>query len=120
MKNVLEQYSSELNEIGPDSLCYPLAHRVEQLGQVVIRLHRQVQKALFASSCGLLGSSAAVYTGWFSQYLIGYDALGLGALAIVVVLRLFIRSWDKAQSKWWADWDRAGQGLERDVKVGCY
>lgn len=25
--------------------------------------------------------------------------------------------WEKARRRWWRDWDRVGQGLERDIRV---
>jgi len=31
-------------------------------------------------------------------------------------LRWFIARWEKGKKKWWMDWDRAGEGLERDIK----
>lgn len=113
----MEQHSSELNEIGPSTLSHPVTHRIKQLIEPVTRLHRQVQNALLASSCGILGSFSTAYIAWYWQYSTGYNAVGLGALGSVIILRLFMRRWDKVKKKWWADWYRAGQGLERDMKV---
>ncbi|GJJ06396.1 hypothetical protein Clacol_000587 [Clathrus columnatus] len=115
LKNTLEQYSSDLNGIGPNVLSYAVSNRIKQLSESVTRLHRQIQNALLTFFGGALGSSGAAYAAWFWQYIPGYDALGWGGLGIIVMLRFFVRNWHIIQERWWADWNRAGKGLERDI-----
>jgi len=64
-----------------------------------------------------MGSFGGAYAAWLFDYLDGSTALGLGCLSFVLGLRMFIGRWEKGQKRWWMDWNRAGEGLERDVTV---
>jgi hypothetical protein len=44
-------------------------------------------------------------------------AIGFGLLVAVASIRGSIGSWEKAKKRWWQDWRRVGEGLERDLKV---
>ncbi|EEB91451.1 hypothetical protein MPER_10184 [Moniliophthora perniciosa FA553] len=43
-------------------------------------------------------------------------ALGLALLTAVAGVRWGQGKWEKAKKRWWEDWDRVGDGLERDVR----
>lgn len=43
--------------------------------------------------------------------------IGLGLLGTVISVRWAVGKWEKEKRRWWADWERIGQGLERDLKV---
>lgn len=45
------------------------------------------------------------------------SAMGAGMLTALAGLRWAVGGWEKAKRKWWKDWDRVGEGLERDLKV---
>lgn len=52
---------------------------------------------------------------------IGMDAgtsMGVGALIGLGGIRWGIRKWEKAKRRWFEDWKRVGDGLERDLTVG--
>ena len=44
-------------------------------------------------------------------------AIGAGLLVSLAGVRWGVAYWEKAKQKWWKDWDRVGEGLERDIKV---
>jgi hypothetical protein len=44
-------------------------------------------------------------------------AIGVGLLSAVVGVRWAIGRWEKAKRRWWEDWERIGQGLDRDLRV---
>ena len=47
----------------------------------------------------------------------GETVVGAGVLAGVVGLRWSVGRWEKARRKFWADWERVGEGLGRDLTV---
>jgi hypothetical protein len=47
----------------------------------------------------------------------GGTAVGAGVLGALVGVRWGVGAWERAKKGWWADWDRVGEGLERDLKV---
>lgn len=73
-----------------------------------------------------LGIGWAGWLGWFvssGSGLLGFlgmepgTAIAAGALAAVGGIRLGVGKWEKARKRWWQDWTRIGEGLERDLKV---
>ena len=44
-------------------------------------------------------------------------AVGTGMMISALGVWWMVGRWEKAKKKWWRDWERIGQGLERDVKV---
>lgn len=47
----------------------------------------------------------------------GETVVGAGVLAGVVGVRLSVGRWEKAKRGFWADWERVGNGLGRDLTV---
>lgn len=59
----------------------------------------------FGSTLGLsLGATYGVETG-----------LGAGAIFALLGIRWAMGRWQKAKKRWWEDWRRVGEGLDRDV-----
>lgn len=58
-----------------------------------------------------------MWAAWATNYVDQGAALGLGALGVVGGARWAVGKWEKARCRWWEDWDRVGEGLERDIKV---
>lgn len=44
-------------------------------------------------------------------------AMGVGALTAVASIRWAVGRWEKGKRKWWEDWRRIGDGLDRDLRV---
>lgn len=44
-------------------------------------------------------------------------AVGTGMMISALGVWWMVGRWEKAKKRWWRDWDRVGEGLERDVKV---
>ena len=64
----------------------------------------------WAEHLGIIGG--ALSTGMQAE-----TALGAGMLVAALGMRLMVGRWDKAKRRWFRDCDRAGKGLERDLKV---
>ena len=45
------------------------------------------------------------------------SAVGVGALSTLLGVRWAVGKWAKAKRRWWADWQRVGEGLGRDLEV---
>ena len=43
--------------------------------------------------------------------------MGFGTLGTVAGLRWLVGNWEKGRLRWWEDWRRVSDGLERDLKV---
>lgn len=86
-------------------------------------------------SIGTTGGSGITWAGWMGYLMqsagepgtgiwnvvgMGMDpmtGIGVGLLGIVGSVRWAVGGWEREKKKWWADWERIGQGLERDLKV---
>jgi len=62
----------------------------------------------WAEKLGLLGS--------LGLGLEAETAAGLGLFTAVAGIWYSIGRWETAKRKWWRDWDRVGEGLERDLR----
>ena len=81
-------------------------------------------------SGSVLGGFGIAWAGWATELQlfgglvdIGMStetALGVGMLSAAVGLRWAVGRWEKAKRQWWKNWDRIGQGLERDLKVSMF
>jgi hypothetical protein len=93
------------------------------------RLHIAGQKVVLGMGGGVATGLGVGWTGWLGWLLgsgegifgfLGMEpstAIGVGALVAVASIRWSIESWEKARKRWWQDWRRVGEGLERDLKV---
>ena len=44
-------------------------------------------------------------------------AVGTGMFISTFGVWWMVGRWEKAKKRWWRDWDRIGEGLERDLQV---
>lgn len=71
----------------------------------------------------VFGGFGIAWAGWAGQLGlldIGMQmetALGLGLLGAVAGVRVAVGSFERAKKHWWQDYDRVGEGLERDLRV---
>ncbi|KAI0633523.1 hypothetical protein C8Q77DRAFT_1195377 [Trametes polyzona] len=108
-------------------LTSPLHARQSQLGFPTERLHAFAQRAVLTMSGSVLGGFGVAWAGWASDlglaggfFNVGMGAetaLGVGMLGGVLGVRWAVSRWDRARKRWWKDWDRVTEGLERDLKT---
>ncbi|TFK68689.1 hypothetical protein BDN72DRAFT_769015, partial [Pluteus cervinus] len=114
----------------PNILVAPLKSRQSQiLNYPTPRLHQAAQKAVIRISSGMAAGAGFSWAGWFGwltttqDFLLSFLALdpatsiGTGALIAISSVWWAGSRWDHAKAKWWGDWTRIGQGLDRDLKV---
>ena len=74
----------------------------------------------------MLSGMGIAWAGWAEQLgLLGIwglgleaeTAAGLGLFTAVAGVWYSIGRWEKAKRRWWRDWERVGDGLERDLKA---
>ncbi len=127
--NALARIASEPSyALTPAALTSPLHARQAQLGFPTERLHASAQRAVVSMSGSVLGGLGMAWAGWATELqLLGgmidvgmstETAVGVGMLGAAVGVRWAVGRWDRAKRRWWKDWDRVGEGLERDLKVG--
>ena len=70
-----------------------------------------------------VGISWAGWLGWLlgsGEGLVGMNAgtaVGVGMLSAVASIRWAVGKWETSKKRWWQDWSRVGEGLDRDLKV---
>ncbi|KAI0358684.1 hypothetical protein OH77DRAFT_1449298 [Trametes cingulata] len=127
LHNTLERIvSAPSYPLAATALTSPLHARQSQLGFPTERLHVAAQRAVITMSGSILGGFGVAWSGWASELGLagGFinvgmsveTALGVGMLGAVLGVRWAVGRWDKAKKRWWKDWDRVGEGLERDLK----
>nr|VWO98303.1 Tryptophan synthase (EC [Ganoderma boninense] len=119
--------SSPSYALTPAALTAPLHARQAQLGYPTSRLHASAQRAVLGMSGSVLGGLGVAWAGWATELqLLGgvidvgmgtETAVGAGMLGATLGVRWAVGRWDRAKRKWWKDWDRVGEGLERDLKA---
>lgn len=141
--NSLQQKSmSQSYMLSPSTLVEPLDKRKAQLDAFpTTQLHTRGQRAAVGMGAGIAASTSFGWLGWFgwlsgaglsagtdnallhalsSVMNIGIEpstAIGLGIFGALVSVRWSIGVWEKAKRRWWEDWVRICDGLERDLKV---
>ncbi|KAF9529237.1 hypothetical protein CPB83DRAFT_765399 [Crepidotus variabilis] len=128
--DLLQLKASSTYHLTPETLTRPIHSRRDQIiTYPTTRLHIAGQKALITMTGGMLSGVGIGWAGWLGWLLgsgegllgfLGMDAstaLGVGALTAVGGIRWGVGTWEKAKKRWWQDWTRVGQGLERDLKV---
>lgn len=129
LHNTLERIASAPSyPLTAAALTAPLHARQSQLGFPTERLHASAQRAVITMSGSVLGGFGVAWAGWASElglaggfFSVGMGAetaMGVGMLGAAVGVRWAVARWDSARRRWWKDWDRVGEGLERDLKVG--
>ncbi|TDL24248.1 hypothetical protein BD410DRAFT_114728 [Rickenella mellea] len=117
LRNALAQVSdSPTYVLSTTTLLSPLQSRQAQLAYPTNRLHLAAQRALLSTVFASFGSAAGGYWAWMGTYLDGPTASGAAILATMITLRWAVGRWEIAKVRWWQDWERISQGLERDLK----
>ena len=70
-----------------------------------------------ASTFAGLGVAEGVLANLLSAGVAPGTAAGAGVLLALASIRVAIGRWEKAKKRWWGDWKRVSQGLERDLSV---
>ncbi|PIL35867.1 hypothetical protein GSI_01527 [Ganoderma sinense ZZ0214-1] len=119
--------SSPSYALTPAALTAPLHARQAQLGFPTSRLHASAQRAVLGMSGSVLGGLGVAWAGWATELqLLGgmidvgmgpETAVGVGMLGAAIGVRWAVGRWERAKRRWWKDWDRVGDGLERDLKA---
>ncbi|KAL1946020.1 hypothetical protein VTO73DRAFT_2022 [Trametes versicolor] len=128
LHNTLERIASAPSyPLTAAALTAPLYARQSQLGFPTERLHASAQRAVITMSGSVLGGFGVAWAGWASElglagglFSVGMGAetaMGVGMLGAAVGVRWAVSRWDSARRRWWKDWDRVGEGLERDLKA---
>ncbi|KAF8904423.1 hypothetical protein CPB84DRAFT_1896922 [Gymnopilus junonius] len=131
LRNTLLQYKTSLSySLAPDSLTRPILLRRNQLiAYPTMRLHVAGQRAVLGMVGGTMSSIGISWAGWMGwllgtgEGLIGFasldpgTAIALGMLTGAASVRWAIGLWEKSKKRWWEDWRRVGEGLDRDLKV---
>ncbi|PPQ98783.1 hypothetical protein CVT24_003341 [Panaeolus cyanescens] len=132
LQNQLGQLQSAPSyKVTPSALTQPIISRRNQMIQFpTTRLHVSGQKAVVGLAGGTatgLGIGWAGWVGWLVGSgegllsIMGMEAntaIGVGALVAVGSVRWAVGVWAKAKKRWWKDWHRIGEGLNRDLQVG--
>lgn len=58
-----------------------------------------------------------MFGGMFGPGLEMETALGTGLFISTFGVWWMVQRWEKAKRRWWKDWERIGEGLERDLQV---
>lgn len=122
--------SSSSYPLTPDTLAGPLAIRRAQIVQYpTARLHLAGQRVVLGLGGSIVTGVGIGWAGWLqwlaggSESVIGFlgvdvgTAMGAGALVVLLGVRWGVGHWAKAKQRWWEDWHRVVNGLERDLKV---
>lgn len=109
-----------------DVLTGPIYIRRNQLLHPTNMLHSTAQRVTIGMGGSVISGFGIAWAGWAGQLgLLGVygqgmeteSAVGLGLLTASLGMRWAVGRWERAKKRWWKDWDRVGQGLERDLKV---
>ncbi|KAH8108002.1 hypothetical protein BXZ70DRAFT_1003420 [Cristinia sonorae] len=112
--------------VHPSSLTLPIYTRRTQLTYPTNALHQSAQRAVVGMGGSVLSGMGVAWAGWADQLeLLGHFSLGVGAetaaglgmFTAVAGIWYSIGRWEKAKRRWWRDWDRVGEGLERDLRA---
>ena len=92
----------------------------------VTRLHLAAQRVVFSTLGSATASLGVLWASWVGLIenvsLLGLSfggetVVGAGVFAGVIGVRWSVGMWEKAKRKFWADWERVGKGLGRDLTV---
>ena len=92
----------------------------------VTRLHLAAQRVVFSTLGSATTSLGVLWANWVGLIgdvsllglnLGGETVVGAGILVGVVGVRWSVGRWERAKKKFWADWERVGKGLGRDMTV---
>ncbi|KAF8160752.1 hypothetical protein B0H34DRAFT_653508 [Crassisporium funariophilum] len=128
--SLLQIKASPSYHVTPESLIEPISIRRNQILEYpTMRLHVAGQRAVLTMAGGVatgVGISWAGWLGWLlgnGEGLLGLvsmetgTAVGVGMLSAIASIRWAVGKWEKSKKRWWQDWSRVGEGLDRDLKV---
>ena len=114
----------------PETLTQPIHTRRNQILEFpTTQLHVTGQRAVLGMTGGIVtgvGISWAGWLGWLlgsGEGLLGFmgmeagTAVGVGILSAVASIRWTVGKWEKSKRRWWQDWKRVAEGMDRDLKV---
>ncbi|TFK44342.1 hypothetical protein BDQ12DRAFT_672816 [Crucibulum laeve] len=130
LRNTLLQLkSSQPYQLSSQALTHPLYTRQNQLIYPTTRLHVAGQRTVLGMSGGVAAGAGVSWAGWLGwlvgsgEGLLGFvglepgTAIGVGLLSAVASVRWAVGKWEKSKKKWWKDWHRVGEGLDRDLRT---
>ena len=128
LENTLSQIQTSPSwPVTPAFLTSPVHARRRQLVYPTNVLHSTAQRVVLGMGTSVLTGFGTAWAGWAEKLGVLGGALGPGMeLETAVGTGMFIGAagvwwmvgkWEKAKRRWWKDWDRVGEGLERDLKV---
>lgn len=100
----------------------PLSARRQQFRFPTARLQSAAQRAVLTMWGSVSGGMGIAWTGWAGQLGIldmsmqPETAWGIGMLGAIAGVRWAIGRFEGAKRKWWKDYNRVGEGLERNLK----
>lgn len=90
-------------------------------------LHSSAQRVTIGMGTSMLTGFGTAWAGWAEKLgvfggvlttgLETETAIGTGMFMSVFGVWWMVGRWEKAKRRWWRDWDRIGEGLERDLQV---
>lgn len=129
LHNKLSQIqASPSYKVTPSALTSSIHTRRAQLAHPTNALHATAQRVTVGMGGSVLGGLGTIWAGWaehlgmfggmFGPGLEMETALGTGMFISTFGVWWMVQRWEKAKRRWWKDWDRVGEGLERDLQVG--
>jgi hypothetical protein len=130
---LLQLQASAAYPLSTTSLTSVITSRRNQIVEYpTARLHLSAQRGVLGMWGGVSSGAAIGWTGWMG-WLVGsgdgllgvvglepHTAMGVGALLAAASVRWCVGKWERAKTKWWEDWRRVGEGLDRDLRVRCH
>ncbi|KAI0766512.1 hypothetical protein BC629DRAFT_1583679 [Irpex lacteus] len=128
LENTLSQIrASPSYPVHPSSLTTPIHTRKAQLTYPTQTLHSTAQSIALGTGGSVMSGLGIAWAGWAEHLGIVGDlvgsgmqvetAVGAGMLVCAVGVRWMVGRWERAKRRWWRDWERVGEGLERDLKA---
>jgi hypothetical protein len=128
--SLLQLKTSPRYLLAVNSLTEPLIRRRNQIIEYpTMRLHVTGQRAVLGMTGGVVSGVGISWAGWLGWLLgsgegllgfLGMDAgtaVGAGMLTALLSIRWGVGRWEKGKKRWWQDWVRVTDGLDRDLKV---
>lgn len=66
----------------------------------------------------MLVGAGYIWLGWVGQLGLPLETVaGVGMFGASAGIWWMVGRWERAKRRWWKDWERVGNGMERDLKV---
>ncbi|KAJ9116290.1 hypothetical protein QFC22_004730 [Naganishia vaughanmartiniae] len=107
----------QTHQITPAALTSPIhARRTQLLSFVVPVLQKRAYATAYTAWSLVFASTSLSWTACVPLELLDpASSLGVGLLGSMAAFRWAVGAWQKAQTKFWADWERVEAGLEHDL-----